>query len=65
MAQHFRGQVALARAKLREIRGWYACYDDCRERWTSGDRNVVWPAGTWWMRVFHRAPCESDLPPET
>ncbi|MEQ8454892.1 MAG: hypothetical protein RID81_32920 [Sandaracinaceae bacterium] len=60
-----RGQVALARAKLREIRGWYACYDDCRERWTSGDRNVVWPAGTWWMRVFHRAPCESDLPPET
>lgn len=59
-----RGQVALARAKLREIRGWYARYDDCRERWTAGDREVVWPSGTWWMRVFHRAPCESD-PPET
>ena len=26
--------------------------------WRSGNREVVFPYGTYWMRVFHKAPCE-------
>jgi hypothetical protein len=37
-------------------------YALCRERWLSGERDVVWPAGTNAMRRRHRVPCVE--PPE-
>ena len=32
-----------------------AAYRAALERWCDGLRSVVFPAGTWWMRVFHHA----------
>jgi putative transposase len=45
------------RRKAVERRDWLASYARCWERWRSGDRDVVWPAHTWKMRVVHRQPC--------
>jgi hypothetical protein len=32
---------------------------DARERWRAGDRQVVFPAGTWKMRIAHGALVET------
>ena len=39
---------------------WLAAYEDALARWCEDDREAVFPPGTWWMRVFHHANCESD-----
>ena len=31
--------------------------------WTAGDHGVVFPAGTWLMRVRHAARCQPSPPP--
>ena len=31
--------------------------------WRAGDRSIMFPTGTYAMRVFHGAPCASGLPP--
>lgn len=33
-------------------------YAAARERWLGGDRDVIWPAGTYAMRRWHGVPCE-------
>ena len=33
-------------------------YRAARERWLAGDRHVIWPAGTYAMKRWHRVPCE-------
>lgn len=33
-------------------------YAAARERWLAGDRDVVWPAGTYAMKRWHRVRCE-------
>ncbi|WP_437609714.1 transposase [Sorangium sp. So ce834] len=37
------------------VRTFRASYRAALERWRSGVRNAVFPAGTWWMRAFHGA----------
>ncbi|XXX74498.1 transposase [Sorangium sp. So ce134] len=37
------------------LRAFRASYRAALERWRAGVRSVVFPAGTWWMRVFHGA----------
>jgi putative transposase len=37
------------------VRAFRASYRAALERWREGVRNVLFPVGTWWMRVFHRA----------
>ena len=43
---------ALARLKL-----FYAEYKAAREAWCAGDRNVIFPPGTYWMRIHHGCRC--------
>ncbi len=42
------------------LRTFRASYRKALEQWCTGLRSVVFPAGTWWMRVFHGAPV-SDI----
>jgi REP element-mobilizing transposase RayT len=44
--------VAFALATFRSL------YRQALERWQNLERDVVFPAGTWWMRVFHGASVE-------
>ncbi|WP_437629703.1 transposase [Sorangium sp. So ce854] len=37
------------------VRAFRASYRAALERWRAGIRSVVFPAGTWWMRIFHGA----------
>jgi REP element-mobilizing transposase RayT len=52
-----------ARDKWKRIEGllrlgaWHDAYDVALERWRAGFRDVVFPAGTWLMRVLHGARC--------
>jgi putative transposase len=41
-----------AAAAVREFR---ASYRNALERWCAGVRGALFPAGTWWMRIFHGA----------
>ncbi len=42
---------------LSRLREWDCAYQAALERWCSGFRDVVFPAGTWLMRVLHGARC--------
>lgn len=46
------------------VRAFRASYHAAMERWRAGVRSVVFPAGTWWMRMFHGVgvAAESTLP---
>jgi len=37
------------------VRAFRASYRAAIKRWRAGIRDTVFPAGTWWMRVFHGA----------
>ncbi|MGK3999325.1 transposase [Sorangium sp. So ce1024] len=37
------------------VRAFRASYRAALERWRAGIRNALFPAGTWWMRIFHGA----------
>ena len=50
-----RGDRAAAKATIARLRQFDADYDQALAGWCSGDRTVVFPAGTWWMRVHHGA----------
>jgi putative transposase len=43
------------RSAVAALRSFRASYRAALEQWCDGLRSVVFPAGTWWMRVFHRA----------
>jgi putative transposase len=51
------GDAEAAAAAIRKIRAFNADYDEALARWTAGDRDVVFPYGTWWMRVHHGVRC--------
>lgn len=51
------GDREAARAAIARHRQFEADYDEALARWCAGDREVVFPAGTWWMRVHHGARC--------
>ena len=44
-------------AAVKRFRQFDADYAEALERWRSGDRNVLFPHGTWWMRIHHRIRC--------
>src|SRR5262249_62395864 len=37
------------------VRAFRAAYRAALEQWRHGVRSAAFPAGTWWMRVFHGA----------
>jgi hypothetical protein len=39
--------------RLQANKEWKAEYNDCRDRWRAGDRDVVFPYGTYLYRVRH------------
>lgn len=51
------GNRAAARDAVRRLRAFNAQYDRALAAWTRGERTVPFPVGTWWMRVWHGAPC--------
>ncbi len=50
-----RGQKEARIAAIAELRAFRAAHREAKRRWTGGDRDVVFPAGTYWMRVHHGA----------
>ncbi len=50
-----RGQKEARLAAIAELRAFRAAHREAKRRWTGGDRDVVFPAGTYWMRVHHGA----------
>jgi REP element-mobilizing transposase RayT len=52
----------LWRAALQELRGFVDAYRNARDRFLEGQRGVVWPFGTWAMRVRFGLPCEIAPP---
>jgi REP element-mobilizing transposase RayT len=40
---------------LRTYRAFHGMYRAALDAWRAGDREVVFPQGTWWMSVFHGA----------
>ncbi len=49
-------------AAVRALRTFRASYRVAREQWRVGIRDVLFPFGTWWMRVFHGASTEPRAP---
>ncbi|XYH96182.1 transposase [Sorangium sp. So ce1128] len=49
-----RGNADVRRIAAAAVRAFRAAYRDALERWRAGLRDVLFPAETWWMRVFHR-----------
>ncbi|HRI66341.1 MAG TPA: transposase [Polyangium sp.] len=48
-----KGNGDIAAAAARAVTAFRAAYRAALERWCERDCNVEFPAGTWWMRVFH------------
>jgi putative transposase len=59
-----RGQKEARIAAIRELRQFRADHREAKQRWIAGDRDIVFPAGTYWMVFHHRARAYSfDEPP--
>ncbi len=52
-----RGHRKAASAAVARLRAFNAQYDRALAAWTSGKRTLLFPPGTWWMRVHHGARC--------
>jgi REP element-mobilizing transposase RayT len=55
-----RGQADAYRRAAATLRAFRASYRSAIERWRAGVRGVLFPAGTWWMRIFHGA-CVNEV----
>jgi hypothetical protein len=44
------------------LRAFRAAYRGALAEWSKGVRDVLFPEGTWWMRVCHAAGVRSDMP---
>jgi putative transposase len=51
------GDRRAARQATKRIRAFNAQYRDALRAWREGDREAIFPEGTWWMCVFHGARC--------
>lgn len=51
------GHRGAATEAVRRLRTFNAQYDKALRAWTAGRRTVLFPQGTWWMRVCHGARC--------
>jgi hypothetical protein len=47
---------------LESIREFRRAYRDALTAWRDGDKDVGFPEGTWWMRVFHRVKVVPPVP---
>jgi hypothetical protein len=45
------------------VRSFRATYRAALERWCAGVRSVLFPAGTWWMRVLHAVGVSDEQAP--
>jgi len=50
----------LRRERLEFLRRWLQAYFEARQRWLAGEREVLFPAGTYQLRVYHGAACVPD-----
>ncbi|WP_437305073.1 transposase [Sorangium sp. So ce388] len=48
-----RGHADARKVAAAAVRAFRTAYRDALERWRAGLRGVLFPAETWWMRVFH------------
>lgn len=48
-----RGRIDALRHAAGVVRAFRLAYRSALDRWRTGLRNVVFPPGTWWMRVLH------------
>ena len=48
-----RGNVDALRRAADAVRAFRLAYRTALDRWRIGVRSVVFPEGTWWMRIFH------------
>lgn len=55
------GKEAWLRAAA-AVRAFRAAYRGALAEWCKGVRDVLFPEGTWWMRVCHAAGVRSDVP---
>jgi putative transposase len=55
-----RGGADAWRCAVAAVRAFRAAYRVALAQWREGVRDVVFPEGTWWMRVFHAAGVRSD-----
>ena len=51
------GHRGAATEAVWRLRAFNAQYDKALAAWTAGKRTVLFPVGTWWMRVCHGARC--------
>lgn len=51
------GDAEAAARAVKRLREFNAAYDEALRGWLEGDRSVVFPHGTWWMRVHHGVQC--------
>ena len=49
------GDVEAACAAVARLRACRGGYSDSLARWRDGERDIQFPAGTWWMLVHYRA----------
>ncbi|KYF64791.1 transposase [Sorangium cellulosum] len=50
-----RGHADMRRIASAAVRAFRTAYREALEQWRAGLRGAVFPAETWWMRVFHGA----------
>ena len=50
-----RGSEGAWRAAAAAVRAFRTMYRSALAEWTKGVRDILFPEGTWWMRVFHAA----------
>jgi hypothetical protein len=50
-----RGQDDALERAVEALRAFHTWYRTMLKRWRGGARDVIFPPGTWWMRVFHGA----------
>ena len=50
-----RGNCEERIAAIRELQAFRIAHREAKARWMAGDRDVVFPAGTYWMRIHHGA----------
>ncbi|WP_437787282.1 transposase [Sorangium sp. So ce1097] len=60
-----RDQGGAWRVAAAAVRAFRASYRAALERWRAGIRTAVFPAGTWWMRIFHGVSVADVVPTTT
>ena len=47
------GSKAVRREGIARLKAFRARHRECKQRWCAGERDVVFPAGTYWMKKHH------------